>query len=147
MLHQVRWFFWNNIRHSLVGNRQYWLAGCKFGRVSETLVSGVVLRGEHNLIAYILKKCLGCCKLQHLCRKCAKCAKNHISLEFMHGMLPNFMGMSWKQFWSCWQGSSVQKVLDCSKFAAYLQRMSLNFVANLIFHAFFSKKLRIFYLK
>ena len=87
--------------NSLVGNRQYWLAGCKFGRVSETLVSGVVLRAEHNLIAYILKKCLGCCKLQHFCRKCAKCAKTRISLEFMHGRLPNFMGMSWEQLWSC----------------------------------------------
>ena len=88
--------------NSQVGNHQYWLAGCKFGRVSETLVSGVVLRGEHNLIAYILKKCLGCCKLQHFCRKCAKCAKTRISLEFMHGRLPNFMGMSWEQLWSCW---------------------------------------------
>ena len=131
----------------MVGNCQYWLAGCKFGGVSETLVNGVVLRAEHNLIAYILKKCLGCCKLQHFCRKCAKCVKTRISLEFMHGRLPNFMGMSWEQLWSCWQGSSVQKIWICSKFAAYLLHMSSNFVANLFFHVFFCKKLRIFYLK
>ena len=41
----------------------------------------------------------------------------------------------------------MQKIWICSKFAAYLLHMSLNFVANLFFHVFFCKKLRIFYLK